>query len=68
MNVEAWPSGCGGSEQGQRLLALVTGLAFKLMRQLVAAKRPLRLEQEFKKLNRFNVLILDNIGDVQKGR
>jgi DNA replication protein DnaC len=36
--------------------------AFKLVGQLLAAKRDLRLEQELKKLDRYDVLILDDIG------
>jgi hypothetical protein len=36
--------------------------------QLLAAKRDLRLEQELKKLDRFDVLILDDIGYVQQSR
>ncbi|MBV5276768.1 ATP-binding protein [bacterium] len=42
--------------------------AFKLVGQLLAAKRDLRLEQELKKLDRFDVLILDDIGYVQQSR
>ena len=42
--------------------------AFKLVGQLLAAKRDLRLEKELKKLDRFDVLILDDIGYVQQSR
>ena len=35
---------------------------------MLAAKRDLRLEQELKKLYRFDVLILDDIGYVQQSR
>ncbi len=42
--------------------------AFKLVGQLLAAKHGLRLEQELKKLDRFDVLILDDIGYVQQSR
>jgi len=42
--------------------------AFKLVGQLLAAKRDLRLEAELKKLDRFDVLILDDIGYVQQSR
>ena len=42
--------------------------AFKLVGQLLAAKRDLRLENELKKLDRFDVLILDDIGYVQQSR
>ena len=41
---------------------------FKLVGQLLAAKRDLRLEQELKKLDRCDVLILDDIGYVQQSR
>ena len=42
--------------------------AFKLVGQLLAAKRDLRLENELKKLDRFDVLILDDIGYLQQSR
>ena len=42
--------------------------AFKLVGQLLAAKRDLCLEQELKKLDRLDVLILDDIGYVQQSR
>ncbi len=42
--------------------------AFKLVAQLLAAKRDLRLENELKKLDRYDVLILDDIGYVQQSR
>jgi len=41
---------------------------FKLVGQLLAAKRDLRLEQELKKLDRYEVLILDDIGYVEQSR
>lgn len=41
---------------------------FKLMGQLLAAKRDLRLEAELKKLDRYQVVILDDIGYVQQSR
>ena len=41
---------------------------FKLVAQLLAAKRDLRLENELKKLDRYDVLILDDIGYVQQNR
>jgi DNA replication protein DnaC len=41
---------------------------FKLVGQLLAAKRDLRLENELKKLDRYDVLILDDIGYVQQSR
>ncbi len=42
--------------------------AFKLVGQLLAAKRDLRLDHELKKLDRYDVLILDDIGYVQQSR
>lgn len=41
---------------------------FKLVGQLLAAKRDLRLEAELKKLDRYEVLILDDIGYVEQSR
>lgn len=38
------------------------------MGQLLAAKRDLRLDQELKKLDRYDVPILDDIGYVQQSR
>lgn len=42
--------------------------AFQLVQRLLAAKRDLRLSQELRKLDRFEVLILDDIGYVQQNR
>ena len=42
--------------------------AFKLVGKLLAARRDLRLEAELKKLDRYDVLILDDIGYVQQNR
>jgi len=41
---------------------------FQLVQGLLAAKRDLRLSQELRKLDRFEVLILDDIGYVQQNR
>ena len=41
---------------------------FKLVGQLLTAKRDLRLEAELKKLDRYEVVILDDIGYVQQNR
>ena len=41
---------------------------FKLVGQLLAAKRDLRLEAELKRLDRYQVVILDDIGYVQQNR
>ena len=37
---------------------------FKLVGQLLVAKRELRLQKELKKLDRYDVLILDDLGYV----
>lgn len=41
---------------------------FKLVQQLLAAKKELRLERELKRLDRFAVVILDDLGYVQQDR
>jgi len=41
---------------------------FKLVGQLLAAKRDLRLEAELKRLDRYQIVILDDIGYVQQNR
>jgi len=41
---------------------------FQLVQRLLAAKRDLRLTQELRKLDRFDALILDDIGYVQQNR
>lgn len=41
---------------------------FKLVQQLLAAKKELRLERELKRLDRFAAVILDDIGYVQQDR
>ena len=41
---------------------------FKLVQQLLAAKKELRLERELKRLDRFVAVILDDIGYVQQDR
>jgi DNA replication protein DnaC len=50
---------------GKRVLFRPT---YKLVGQLLAARRDLRLEQELRKLDRYEVLILDDIGYVQQSR
>ena len=42
--------------------------AYKIVDQLLVAKRELRLEAELKKLDRYEVLILDDIGYLQQSR
>lgn len=50
---------------GMRVLFRPT---FKLVAQLLVAKRDLRLEAELRKLDRYEVVILDDIGYVQQSR
>jgi DNA replication protein DnaC len=50
---------------GRQVLFLPT---YKLGQQLLAAKRDLKLERELKRLDRFDVIILDDIGYVQQDR
>ena len=42
--------------------------AFQIVQRLLSAKRDLRLSQELRKLDRFEALILDDIGYVQQNR
>jgi DNA replication protein DnaC len=42
--------------------------AYKLVQKLLVAKKELRLEQELKRLDRFHVVVLDDIGYVQQDR
>lgn len=42
--------------------------AFQIVQRLLAAKRDLRLPSELKKLDRFDALLLDDIGYVQQSR
>jgi DNA replication protein DnaC len=42
--------------------------AFKLVQRLLIAKQELRLEKELKKLDRFDAVIIDDIGYIQQGR
>tara|TARA_B100001750_G_C15442607_1_gene564413 strand:+ start:949 stop:1332 length:384 start_codon:yes stop_codon:yes gene_type:complete len=41
---------------------------YKLVQQLLSAKKELRLEEALKKLDRYAVVILDDIGYVQQNR
>jgi hypothetical protein len=41
---------------------------FKLVQQLLAAKRDLRLEQSLRKLDRYDVVVLDDLGYVKQER
>ncbi len=51
--------------KGYRVLFVPT---FKLVQRLLIAKRDLQLEAELKKLDRFDVVILDDIGYIQQER
>jgi DNA replication protein DnaC len=51
--------------RGYRVLFVPT---FKLVQRLLAAKRDLAIEAVLRKLERFDVIILDDIGYVQQGR
>lgn len=42
--------------------------AFQIVQRLLAAKRDLRLTQELRKIDRFEALILDDIGYIQQSR
>lgn len=42
--------------------------AFKLVQQLLLAKQALRLDKELKKLDRYDAVIIDDIGYIQQGR
>ena len=48
--------------------ALLFTSTFKLVQQLLAAKKALRLEAELKRLDRYPVVILDDLGYVQQDR
>lgn len=52
-------------EQGHPVLFIP---AFKLVQQLLIAKQDLRLDKELKKLDRFEAVIIDDIGYIQQGR
>lgn len=52
-------------ERGYQVLFTPT---FKLVQKLLSAKLDLRLEKELKKLDRFDVVILDDIGYIQQNR
>jgi len=49
----------------KRILFIPT---FKLVQQLLTAKKELRLDRELKELDRYPVVILDDLGYVQQGR
>ncbi len=57
-----------GHELVQRGHRVLFTKAFAIVQQLLAAKRDLRLEKELRRLDRFDVVILDDIGYVQQDR
>jgi DNA replication protein DnaC len=60
---------CGlGHELVRQNRTVLFAPAFQIVQRMLAAKRDLRLGQELRKLDRFEVLILDDIGYVQQNR
>ena len=57
-----------GHELVRRGYSVLFARAFAIVQQLLVAKRDLRLEKELKRLDRFDVIILDDIGYVQQDR
>jgi DNA replication protein DnaC len=57
-----------GHELVERGVAVLFLPAFKLVQRLLVAKRELELEAILKRLDRFDVVILDDIGYVQQSR
>lgn len=57
-----------GHELVQRGFAVLFVPTFKLVQQLLAAKRDLTLEAALRRLDRFDAVILDDIGYVQQSR
>lgn len=57
-----------GHELVRRGLTVYFTPAFKVVQRLLAAKRDLKLERELRKLDAFDVLILDDIGYIQQDR
>jgi len=57
-----------GHELVERDVAVLFVPAFKLVQRLLVAKRELELEAMLKRLDRFDVVILDDIGYVQQSR
>lgn len=51
-----------------RGLAVLFTPTYRLVQQLLIAKRELRLEKELKRLDRYDVVVLDDIGYVQQDR
>ena len=57
-----------GHELTQRGISVLWRPACHLVQHLLAAKRDLRLEAELRRLDRFDVVVLDDIGYVQQDR
>lgn len=57
-----------GHELVERGIPVLFTSTYALMQRLLAAKRDLRLPQEMAKLDRYDLLILDDIGYVQQDR
>lgn len=57
-----------GHELVRRGLTVQFTPAFKVVQRLLAAKRDLKLERELRRLDAFDVLILDDIGYIQQDR
>jgi DNA replication protein DnaC len=57
-----------GHELVQRGRSVLFSPTYRLVQRLLAAKKALTLEKEFKSLDRFDVVILDDIGYVQQDR
>jgi DNA replication protein DnaC len=57
-----------GHELIQRGISVLWRPAYQLVQRLLAAKRDLALEAELRRLDRFDVVVLDDIGYVQQGR
>jgi DNA replication protein DnaC len=55
-----------GHELVQRGYQVLFIKAFALVQQMLVAKRDLRLEKELKRLDRFDVIVLDDIGYIQQ--
>lgn len=57
-----------GHELVQRGHAVLFTKTFAIVQQLLSAKRDLRLDKELKRLDRFDVIVLDDVGYVQQDR
>jgi len=57
-----------GHELVQRGISVLWQPAYQIVQRLLAAKRDLRLEAELRRLDRFDVVALDDIGYVQQDR